>query len=131
MGVAPFIYWARQPGVKIQRIHISELTAQQPQGLNSDAWEQLNHISEADFRSVLTHPASEDTIQKFPESFQPFIHNYQDRLFLNKISEANINKFLKGKPPIDTEDIKAKLPPEYHEFIDLFLPKEADKLPPH
>ena len=32
---------------------------------------------------------------------------------------------------MDTKDIKAKLPPEYHEFIDVFLPKEADELPPY
>ena len=29
------------------------------------------------------------------------------------------------------EEILKKLPPEYHEFIEVFLPKEAEKLPPH
>ncbi len=129
MGVAPFMYWARQPGVKIQRIHISELTAHGP--ANSITWEQLNQITETDFRSVLSTTTSEDTIQKFPEPFQPFIRDHQDKLFLNKISEADINKFLKGKPPMDINDIKVKLPPKYHDIINIFLPKEANELPPH
>lgn len=123
------MYWARQPGVEIQRIHMSKLT---DQGLtNKNAWKQLNQITETDFRSVLSITASEDTIQKFPEPFQPFIRDHQDKLFLNKISEADIDKFLKGKPPMDIDDVKAKLPSEYHDFINVFLPKEADELPPH
>ena len=97
----------------------------------NNAWEQLNQITKVDFHSVLSTTASEDTIQKFPEPFQPFIHNFQDKLSLNKISEADINKFLKGKPPIDINDIKVKLPPEFHDLINIFLLKEANKLPPH
>jgi hypothetical protein len=38
---------------------------------------------------------------------------------------------MKGKETLSKEDIKKKLPEEYHDFIDVFLPREADELPPH
>lgn len=38
---------------------------------------------------------------------------------------------MKGKEPLSKEDIRKKLPEEYHDFIDVFMPQEADELPPH
>jgi hypothetical protein len=32
---------------------------------------------------------------------------------------------------VPKEEVLKKFPPEYYEFIKLFLPKEADELPPH
>jgi Retroviral aspartyl protease./Reverse transcriptase (RNA-dependent DNA polymerase). len=43
-------------------------------------------------------------------------------------SMADIEKALAPKKKIDP---KTKLPLEYHEFLDVFSQKEADKLPPH
>ncbi|KAJ5563176.1 hypothetical protein N7535_008340 [Penicillium sp. DV-2018c] len=39
---------------------------------------------------------------------------------------ADIQKALTTKKPIDPYE---KLPPQYHEFADLFQPKKADELP--
>jgi hypothetical protein len=44
------------------------------------------------------------------------------------VSLQDINKALEEKVPTDP---RTKLPPEYHEFLDVFSRKEADRLPPH
>jgi hypothetical protein len=33
--------------------------------------------------------------------------------------------------PATIEETRAKLPPEYHEFLDVFGRSKADELPPH
>src|SRR5262249_40099554 len=50
--------------------------------------------------------------------------------FLNKITDEDIDIVLEGKPTLSAEEIKKKFPAEYHDFI-VFLPMEADELPPH
>jgi hypothetical protein len=88
-------------------------------------------LKEEDFRKLLYGKATDQDKARFPKCFQNFIKDHEDKIFLNKITEEDIDKFLKGKDPMMKEDILKKLPPEYHEFIDMFLPKEADELPPH
>lgn len=58
-----------------------------------------------------------DKARKAPEDFTIFAATLQD-----------IEKALTPKTAIDP---KGKLPVEYHEFLDVFSKKEADKLPPH
>jgi len=58
-----------------------------------------------------------DKARKAPEDFTIFAATLQD-----------IEKALTPKTAIDP---KEKLPIEYHEFLDVFSKKEADKLPPH
>ena len=36
-----------------------------------------------------------------------------------------------GIDPATIEEMRAKLPPEYHEFLDVFNRSKADELPPH
>jgi predicted aspartyl protease len=54
---------------------------------------------------------------------------YQRRKYhMFSVTLEDINKALAPKPAADPLD---KLPPEFHDFADVFSPKEADKLPPH
>lgn len=52
--------------------------------------------------------------------------SYDSQIFA--VSMADIEKALKTKKP---KDLKVELPTEYHEFLPLFDPDEATKLPPH
>lgn len=39
--------------------------------------------------------------------------------------------FMKGKPQYTKEELLAKLPPEYHEVVEVFMKTEADIIAPH
>ena len=53
---------------------------------------------------------------------------HKDPLALQAASSADIAKALEDKP---RPDPKSLLPPEFHEFLDVFSRQAADKLPPH
>jgi hypothetical protein len=124
IGAAPFASLAKQKDIQVMKVSLRALS--QEQDLH-----QLNALTEADFKAVLTTPVNDEFKRRFPSTFQPFVENHQEKLLLNKITDEDIDIFLKGKPAPSAEEIKSKLPAEYHEFIDVFLPKEADELPPH
>jgi hypothetical protein len=48
-----------------------------------------------------------------------------------RIFAATMRDIEKALEPKTTIDPREKLPPEYHEFLDVFSKKEADKIPPH
>jgi hypothetical protein len=80
---------------------------------------------------MLHGKSTDEDRARFPICFQSFIKDYEDKTFLNRMTEEDIDKFLEGKEPMSKEDVLKKLLPEYHEFIEVSLPKEADELPPH
>ena len=53
------------------------------------------------------------------------------KLLRRKIVDTNIKKFLKGKLGLTYKDILQHLLKEFSKYIKHFLPKNADKLPPH
>ncbi|KAI0994476.1 hypothetical protein K3495_g13705 [Podosphaera aphanis] len=55
------------------------------------------------------------------------------RSFIGKVSIQDIDKALLklSKRNIKSEELKAAIPPEFHDLIALWKPKEAAKLPPH
>ncbi len=70
--------------------------------------------------------------------FPTYFHNFLRRnlttspeLLRRKIVDADVDKFLKGKPNLTRDDILERLPPEFRHHIDHFLPKKAEELPPH
>lgn len=65
-----------------------------------------------------------------PPEFHKFIEEYYQPLRLARITEADINKFLKGKPDLSKDEVLQKLPPWLHDKVEGFLPKNADVVPP-
>ena len=51
--------------------------------------------------------------------------------WLGRVSDEDIEKYLKGKPPPTKAEILEKLPREYHDLWEVFEPSEAETLPPH
>lgn len=47
------------------------------------------------------------------------------------ITLKDLDEALKPKEPLSREQVLARLPTVYHEFIDVFDPVQADQLPPH
>ena len=71
------------------------------------------------------------TRQLFPENMHDFVDECFQPLRLNKITEADIDKFMKGKPEMSAGDVIRKLPEWLRDLHDAFLPRLADELPPH
>jgi len=49
----------------------------------------------------------------------------------NAVTSADYDQFMKGKPVYTKEELLARIPKEYHDFVDVFMKQDADKLPPH
>jgi hypothetical protein len=89
-------------------------------------WSELDHIAPAEIartRAPLLNLTEESfcdlllnirnqhsTREKFDSSYHDFIDNCFNQLHLQRISEADIDKFLAGKPELTEEDIVKKLP---------------------
>ena len=71
------------------------------------------------------------------ETRQPFPENLHDFIFLpihvrrSGIADADVEKFMKGKPELTEKEIIAKLPEWLRDLYDAFLPQPASVLSPH
>jgi len=91
----------------------------------------LPDVPEDVFRDVLCGRGDWAQIrQLFPEALHDFVDECFSPLRLNKITEADIDKFMKGKPDVTDADVKASLPEWLHDLYDAFLPRLANELPP-
>jgi len=79
-------------------------------------------------RSILSSEEPTEPIGPRLRAFQSWI---KEAPWLRAIKEEDIEKYLQSKPPATDEEIRAQLPPEYHDLIQAFQPSEAETLPPH
>ena len=128
IGAAPFAHLAKQKRNQISRIDLRHLGSHK--ALSEQDLLALDELKEQDFKKLLQGESTDEDKAHFPECFQSFIKDHEDKIFLNRVTEEDIDKFLETKEPLSKEEILKRLPPEYHEFVDVF-PREADKLPPH
>ena len=126
-----FIQFCKSPGVKAMKITWDELdrlveTPREP------ARYILPDLPDEHFRDITWGTGDwHSTRQLFPENMHDFIDECFSPLRLRKLTEADIDKFMKGKPQMSTDDILRKLPQWLHDIHDAFLPRLADELPPH
>ncbi|KAF7579479.1 hypothetical protein PtrM4_037190 [Pyrenophora tritici-repentis] len=64
------------------------------------------------------------------ESLHDFVDECFSPLHLHRLSEEDIEKYLRIKPELTTQEIIAKLPDWLKDMYVAFLPGEANKLPP-
>ena len=70
----------------------------------------LLNLTEESFCNLFLNIRNQhSTREKFNSSYHDFIDNCFNQLHLQRISEADINKFLAGKPELTEEDIVKKL----------------------
>jgi hypothetical protein len=92
----------------------------------------LLNLTEESFRDLLLSIGNQQTTrEKFDSSYHDFIDNCFNQLHLQHISEADIDKFLAGKPELTDEDIVKKLPDWLHNLKKAFFPNTANELAPH
>ena len=96
---------------------------------------EIPNLSEESFRRLVEGDYTvEEACKVLPEYFHGFVKNNLDsnpEFLRRKIVDADVEKFLKGKPALTRDDILQRLPKEFRHHVDDFLPKNADELPPH
>jgi len=87
----------------------------------------IRSIGAASFKTLLNR-SKKDKI----EVFALFMANINREIAYNTQNDLNaLNVSSIDETAQDLKDIKAKLPPKYHEFLDVFDRAQSDKLPPH
>ena len=92
---------------------------------------QLPDLSEEQFEAILKGQEDLATMrQLFPEVMTEFVDECYKPHHLNKITEADITKFMTSKPDLPPDEVREKLPEWLHDKLSAFLPQLADELPP-
>jgi hypothetical protein len=127
-----FLQFCRTPGVKAMRLSWDELELYKL-GLDTQnrTTVKLPDLPEREFEDILKGQGNIASVQKkFPDSMSTFIDEYFHPCLLRKITEADIEKFIIGKPEWTQEEILRRLPDWLHNLHDTFLPRLANELPP-
>jgi hypothetical protein len=118
-----FLQFCKQPGVVSTKITWAELDNAAQGNL------QLDSMPENAFYSLLKGEGRpEQWKEKLPERAHDFIDECFTPLHLNRVTEEDIEKFLKVKPELTPPEIVSKLPVWLRDLYEAFLPGEADKL---
>ncbi|QLI66561.1 Transposon Tf2-12 polyprotein [Metarhizium brunneum] len=92
---------------------------------------KLPDLPESVFHNILEKRGDHAAIsQLFPSAFHDFLDDCYSQEHLRRVTDADVDKFLKGKPDLSHEDIKARLPEWLQDKITGFLPHLANELPP-
>jgi len=131
LNAANFMLLARQKGVTIMRTTMGELE----EAVKEQHTIHMKRLSEEQYRSLLK---GEGSISEWKDLLPADCHDFVDFCFnepiaLRRIGEEDAQYFLDkaDKAPPTPEEILAKLPPEYHEFLKVAMPQEAEALAPH
>lgn len=100
----------------------------------ADHW--IPHISQQSHSNRLEEleAATQVTGSTFMAHLQRIRKNHgksMAELAVFAVSLEDINKALRAKIPPTEEELQARIPPEFHNMLPLFIKKEADKLNPH
>lgn len=108
----------------LRSLHAMSLTDQRSSDETADATP-----SEV-LRSILVQDDQLDR-DTLPPRLRAFHEWIAEAPWLRRVTDEDIEKYLEGKTPPTMQEILAKLPPEYHDLVRAFEPKDAETLPPH
>ncbi|RAL60712.1 hypothetical protein DID88_009818 [Monilinia fructigena] len=93
--------------------------------------EVLFNLNEEEYRDILLGEGDlAKTLSQLPPHLHDFVYDCYKPAHLRKISEADVSKFLTGKPELSDAEIRQKLPLWLQDKLPAFLPRHADTLPP-
>jgi len=128
-----FMLACKQKGVQVMKMRLADIYRHLPDddGPVDERFadELAASVPSETLRAILlgSAPASQNLGPRL-SAFQDWI---AEAPFLRAVSEEDIQKYLDGKEPLTEDEIRKRLPKEYHDLIKGFLPSEADVLPPH
>ncbi|KAI1006098.1 hypothetical protein K3495_g2122 [Podosphaera aphanis] len=124
-----FLRFCKDPGVEIHRVTWDELDNAGTQK-SKEWWNDLPNLEDDVFRRISLGKVNLPLLyHHFDERYYEFLKECAEPLRLNKVSE-DIDKFMKGKPELSTNELLEKLPVWLHDLSNAFKPKLADELPP-
>ncbi|KAI0995363.1 hypothetical protein K3495_g12821 [Podosphaera aphanis] len=125
-----FLQFCKGPGVEIHRVTWDELDNAGTQK-SKEWWNDLPDLEDDVFRHIPLETVNLPLLYNhFDEQYHEFLKECAEPLRSNKVSEDDINEFMKGKPELSTNELLEKLPVWLHDISNAFKPKLADKLPP-
>lgn len=69
--------------------------------------------------------------EELPKRLQAYHDWVNEAPWLRRVTDEDIGKYLEGKTPLTKSQLLDRLPAEYHDLVDAFLPQNAESLPPH
>ncbi|RAL65245.1 hypothetical protein DID88_001351 [Monilinia fructigena] len=138
LQASSFVSFCRQDNVRAMRITWDELdqaaerrTTNSRESLNTTTLLQTVHLNEEEYRDILLGEGDlAKTLSQLPPHLHDFVYDCYKPAHLRKISEADVSKFLTGKPELSDAEIRQKLPLWLQDKLPAFLPRHADTLPP-
>ncbi|RAL58881.1 hypothetical protein DID88_009301 [Monilinia fructigena] len=138
LQASSFVSFCRQDNVRAMRITWDELdqaaerrTTNSRESLNTTTLLQTVHLNEEEYRDILLGEGDlAKTLSQLPPHLHDFVYYCYKPAHLRKISEADVSKFLTGKPELSDAEIRQKLPLWLQDKLPAFLPRHADTLPP-
>lgn len=138
LNAASFALVARQECVRVSHTTLGELeTAAWQAKDNKQSSFFIPELTEGAFRDLLQgiHPA-EHWKDILPEPCHDFIEHLAAnplRLVSNRINEEDAAQFFAklDRPPLTDNEIRKKMPQEYHDLLHVARPQAAEQLPPH
>lgn len=131
-----FFLLARQEGVQIMRTTMGELDAAVTKAEDQERPSiLLPDLTESAFRDLLR--GQRDTgywKAALPEQYHDFVNYvFANPITLGRINDEDAAKFFAkmDKPPLTDDEIRQKMPPEYHDLLHVARPQEEENLPPH
>lgn len=132
LNASSFVTFCRQDKVKAMRLTWDELDQ-----LLEPPVDRLNSIRsfptlrEQDYKDILQGKGKvADALARMPSNLHDFVYDCYRPIHLRKISEADVTKFLAGKPELSDAAIRERIPSWLHDQLPAFLPRHADELPP-
>lgn len=129
LGATGFLQFCKDPNVTVMKVTWNNLDKTNDH--HQSKRYRLPDLSDNDLRNVLLGQGDHALMRTlFPEDFHEFTDECYRPTRLAKITGADIDKFLKGKPALFRDDVIKKLPGWLQDLSDAFLPQLADHLPP-
>lgn len=126
-----FVFACRQKGVVVMKVTMEELE----EAVKNDPGIYLPDLPDNFFKDLLCRRGSVDTYKAaLPSNLHDFIDDlWSEGEVFRRVTEDDVKKFFDkaNRPDLTVEEIKKRLPPEYRDLYEAFLPKEANTLPPH
>ena len=126
-----FLQFCRDPSTRAMKITWDELDNLIEKKTKPTTF-VLPDLPDETFLSILKGNGETEQLRKlFPKGFHDFLDECRTPLQLRGVSEADIKKFMQGKPDLQKEDLLKLLPQWLSDLYEGFLPRLANELPPY
>ena len=151
LSAAPMATFCRQKDATAQWTTLQDLLTNTPKVFYIDPLGRGHHTPEEgifhpvpakryhDIPSDICQAILTDTIDldrakaEVHPDLHDFLTDHYSLIHLNKITEADIRTFheKQQRQPYTADQLRSRVPSQYHDLLDVFLKQKADELPPH